>query len=156
MNKIKETYDERALRFASVVDIAEEIIKNSAKLTDYDKNQYLKFGQLAKGLALNPKKGFKRIASLKYLENDFFIHWNEIENPEGHTFWTQLYKKELYRERRDIIEKVLKRNKIINIAEFDFINDTIVVAEQTGHVTSSQSEQLNRLLGDFEFKQTKK
>ena len=94
--------------------------------------------------------------SLKYLESDYFVHWNEIENPEGQRFWTELFKKGLYRERRNIIEKVLKRNKIKNVAEFEFINDTIVVAEQTGHITETQSEQLNKLMGDFEFKQKKK
>ncbi|MBS2213783.1 hypothetical protein KEM09_20410 [Carboxylicivirga mesophila] len=156
MKKTRETYEERAQKLALVVDIAQEIINTSSKLPDFDKKEYLKLGQLVKEYALNPRKGFKRMDSLKYLESDYFAHWNEIENPEGQRFWTELYKKGLYRERRNIIEKVLKRNKIKNIAEFEFINDTIVVAEQTGHINETQSEQLNKLMGDFEFKQKKK
>jgi hypothetical protein len=156
MEKTRETYEERAQKLASAVDIAKEILNTSSEFTDFEKKEYLKLGEVVKGLALNPRKGFKRMDSLKYLESDYFVHWNEIENPEGHKFWTELYKKGLYRERRNIIEKVLKRNKIKTIAEFEFINDTIVVAEQTGHITESQSKQLNQLMGDFEFKQNKK
>ncbi len=156
MKKTRETYEERAQKLALAVEIAQEIINTSSKLTDLDKKEYLKLGQLVKGCALNPRKGFKRMDSLKYLESDYFVHWDEIENPEGHRFWTELFKKGLYRERRNIIEKVLKRNKIKNIAEFEFINDTIVVAEQTGHITESQSKQLNQLMGEFEFNQKKK
>ena len=107
-------------------------------------------------MALNPEPQFKKVASLKYLENDFLIYWNEADGEDIEKFWIELYKNGIDFERKDTIQAVLKRKRIKDIPEYDSVIDNIVVAEQIGRIDKSQVKELNQLIGEFEQRQTKK
>jgi|GEM_PF-2075366 len=149
------TYQERADRLAKTVDIADKIIRYSKTIPEESKHQFLNWGQLLKDKALNPEPQFRKVVSIKYLENDFLIYWNESDGPDIDKFWKELNEKEIDFERKDTIQLVLKRKKIKNIHEYDNIIDTIVVSEQIGRINKEQVVDLNRLLNEFEQRQTK-
>ena len=149
------TYQERADRLAKTVDIADKIIRDSNTIPEESKFQFINWGQLIKDKALNPEPQFRKVVSIKYLENDFLIYWNESEGPDIDKFWKELNENGINFERTDAIQLVLKRKKIKNIHEYDNIIDNIVVAEQTGKIDKNQAVELNKLLYEFEKRQTK-
>ena len=150
MTKIKLTYQERAERLEKAIDIAEKIISQSLEMEFSLKKAMLSFGNTTKNDALNPEPKFRKITSIKYLENDFLIYWNEAKGNDIEKFWKEIYAKKIGFERKDVIKLVLKRNKIKNRNEYNAIIDTIVVAEQIGRITTEQKEILSELIGQFE------
>jgi hypothetical protein len=143
-------YEERAHKLAKAVDIAEQVIRESEAFHAGLAKPMLDFGAKVKHMALNPEPQFKKLVSLKYLENDFFIFWNESTGPEVDKFWDRVYESKIGYVRKDAIQDVLKRKKIKNIREFDFITDNIVVYEQTGRLNHEQVIELNDYIGEFE------
>jgi len=85
---------------------------------------------------LNPEPQFKKLASLRYLENDFLIYWNEANDKGIEDFWTEVYKKGIDFQRKDSIQAVLKRKRIKDIHEFNNEIDNIIVAKQIDRINN--------------------
>lgn len=156
MTTKRQTYLQRAERLAKTIDIAEKVIIDSKSLDEKTRTHYLKWGREIKHMALNPEPQFKKVASLKYLENDFLIYWNEADGEDIEKFWTELYKNGIDFERKDTLQAVLKRKRIKDIHEYDSVIDNIVFAEQIGRIDKNQVKELNQLIGEFEQRQTEK
>ncbi len=150
MDKKRMTYQERAERLSKAVDIAIEIINESDRFGDDFKTPMINFCTQIKQMALNPEPQFKKVVSIKYLENDFLTYWNESADREVDKFWKELHKNGIDFEKKDTIQTVLKRGKIKDIHEFDNIVDNIVVAEQIGRINKEQANELSNMIGDFE------
>ncbi|WP_109831821.1 hypothetical protein [Reichenbachiella versicolor] len=150
------TYDERAKRLARTIEIAEEVINTSTSFPNDLKSHILNFGAECKRLALNPELQFRKVESLKFLENDYLTYWNESDGEHIEQFWKQVFYEELDFERKDIIRIVLKRGRIKDIHEFDNITDNIVAAEQIGRINSEQAELLGNYLSEFESRSSNK
>lgn len=150
MDKKRITYQERAEKLSKAVDIAVKIINESERFEDDYKIPMINFCNQIKQLALNPEPQFKKVASIKYLETDFFTYWNESADKEVDKFWIELHKNGIDFEKKDTIQTVLKRGKIKDIQEFDNIIDNIVAAEQVGRINREQTIELNKMIGDFE------
>jgi len=144
------TYRDRAERLSKAVDIAVKIVNESERFGDDFKTPMINFCNQVKQMALNPEPQFKKVASIKYLENDFLTYWNESADKEVDKFWIELHKNGIDFEKKDTIQTVLKRGKIKDIHEFDNIIDNIVVAEQIGRIDQEQVIKLNKMIGDFE------
>nr|WP_321453084.1 hypothetical protein [uncultured Carboxylicivirga sp.] len=150
MNKKRKTYQERAERLSKAVDIAVKIVNESERFGEDFKTPMINFCNQVKQMALNPKPQFKKVVSIKYLENDFLTYWNESADKDVDKFWIELHKNGIDFEKKDTIQSVLKRGKIKDIHEFDNIIDNIVVAEQIGRINREQVIVLNKMIGDFE------
>lgn len=150
------TYKERAERLAKAIDIAHKIIENSKTISEESKSNFFNWGQQIKKLALNPEPQFKKVVSIKYLENDFLTYWNEGNGPDIENFWTELDQNGINFKRKDIIQAVLKRKRIKDIYEYDHVIDTIVIAEQMEQINHDQVIELNQLIGEFEGRQKQK
>lgn len=144
------TYQDRAERLSKAVDIAVKIVNESERFGDDFKTPMINFCNQVKQMALNPEPQFKKVVSIKYLENDFLTYWNESADKEVDKFWIELHKNGIDFEKKDTIQTVLKRGKIKDIHEFDNIIDNIVVAEQIGRINPEQVIELNKMIGDFE------
>ena len=155
MSSKRQTYQERAERLAKAIDIAEKVIVDSGSLDEKTKTHFINWGQETKQMALHPEPQFKKVASLKYLEHNFFIYWNEADGEDIEKFWTEIYTYGIGFERKDTLQAVLKRKKIKDIHEYDSIIDSIVAAEQTGRIDKNQVKELNQLIGEFEQRQSK-
>jgi hypothetical protein len=156
MTTKRQTYQERAVRLAKTIDIAEKVIIDSKSLDKKTRTHFLKWGREIKHIVLNPEPQFKKVASLKYLEDDFLIYWNEADGEDIEKFWTELYKNGIDFERKDTLRAVLKRKRIKDIHEYDNVIDNIVVAEQIGRIDKNQVKELNQLIEEFEQRQTEK
>lgn len=144
------TYQERAERLSKAVDIAVKIVNESEQFGDDFKTPMINFCNQLKQMALNPEPQFKKVASIKYLENDFLTYWNESTDKEVDKFWIEIHKNGIDFEKKDTIKTVLKRGKIKDINEFYNIIGNIVIAEQIGWIDQEQIIELNRMIGDFE------
>jgi hypothetical protein len=149
-------YEEQADKLVKAVNIAERIIKESADFNAELAKSMLDFGTQVKHMALNPEPQFRRIVSLKYLESDFFTFWNESSGADVDKFWHRVFESKLGYVRKNAIQAVLKRRKIKNVHELDFITDNIVVYEQTGRLNQEQLIELNKYIGEFEIRKRAK
>lgn len=149
-------YDERAKQLVRTIEIAKEVINTSPSFPNDLKSHILNFGIECKRLALNPEPQFRKVESLKFLENDYLTYWNESDGEHIEQFWKQVYHAEIDFERKDTIRIVLKRGRIKDIHEFDNITDNLVAAEQIGRINSEQAELLSNYLGEFELRSSNK
>lgn len=101
-------------------------------------------------LAAEPK--FRTSASLKYNIEAVFTYFQEESGPTVEYFWNQSKESGLDYKRKNKLEKILKRGKIISRIEYDYITDMIVVAEQIGLTTKTETLQLSEMLGEYESK----
>jgi hypothetical protein len=58
-------------------------------------------------------------------------------------------------KRENRMAKILKRKKIINDIEYDFVTDVIVPYQQEGMITEEEVISLNTYLGDYENRKKK-
>lgn len=154
-NKVSK-YEQQADKLVKAIDIAEQVIKESIDFVDELRKPMLTFGTVTKQNAKYPEPKFRNLTSLKYLETAFFTFWNESEGVDVDKFWDKVYQSKLGYVRKDEIHDVLKRKKIKNIHEFDFITDNIVVYQQAGRLSQEQVIELNKYIGDFEQKSKRK
>ena len=144
------TYQDRAQRLSKIIEIAEAIIKTSNTLSEDLKSHMLQWGEQVKYMALYPEPKFKRVGSIKSLENDFLNYWNEATGPEVEMFWSTLNNNNIQLERKDIFKAILKRRKIKDLSEYDYVIDNIVICEQLRKINNEQVIELNKFLEDFE------
>ncbi|TPE42633.1 hypothetical protein [Pontibacter mangrovi] len=104
---------------------------------------------------LGAEKKFRTIASLKYEIEAVFTYFQEASGEAVEYFWKRINEEGLAYERENKLEKILKRGKIRGRIEYDYVNDIIVVAEQTGLTTIDETRQLSQMLGEYEAKKKK-
>lgn len=86
----KLSYSEKAIQVARLVDLAEEIIEQTERLSPTDREHLIQFGRDAKKIALDPNPPFKRISSLKLMESDLLTYWEDILDEEINLLWTKI------------------------------------------------------------------
>jgi hypothetical protein len=108
-----------------------------------------------KEMALNPKPQYCNMQSLKYLYEDIFTQFQEGNGVFVEEFWKEIKAQNLPYKRENKLAKILKRKKINNIHEFDFVTDVIVPYQQEGFINEEEVVLLNKWLGDFENRKKK-
>lgn len=144
------TYEERAEQFAQAADIVQRVVANSTQFPDSTKTAIEQGAAELKRMALEPQPQFRRIASLRYLEEALLTVWNETTGPDTDLVWAEMRKLELPYERKDVLAVVLKRKRIKDEHEFDYVTDNIVIAEQEGRITKEQAVELDAMLMKFQ------
>lgn len=100
----------------------------------------------------NPEPKYRNLKSLKYLEDDVFTLFQEGSGELVEDFWKQIKEAGLPYKRENRLAKILKRHKIKNDIEYDFVTDAIVPYQQEGIITEEEEILLKKYLGDFEMK----
>jgi hypothetical protein len=152
----KSNYDIQAAYLANAIDIAINAF-NSHPTDDWNKahiDHFIKVYSEWQYDALNPKSEYKKIQSLKYLINDVFTYFQEGEGNTVSYFWEEIKKSQLPYKRVNKMDKILKANKIKNQIEYDYIIDVIVPYQQEGLLDEQQVIFLNKLIGEFEMRNT--
>jgi len=67
-------------------------------------------------------------------------------------FWKEIKNAGLPFKRENKLVKILKRGKIKNALEYDFIIDVLVPYQQEGLLTQEEVVLLNQMIGEFENK----
>lgn len=150
----KSTYEEKANYLIEAIDIAIKTLQEyppkgfTPATVKHAVNCYLEW----RNDAVNPEPQFKNSKSLKYVEIDVFTLFQESSGPEINLFWARIKEKGLPFKRENKLIKILKRRKINNQAEYDFVIDTILPYEEDGLITKDDVDKLNILISDFEKK----
>lgn len=102
---------------------------------------------------IETEEKFKNLKSLKYTEEEAFIYFNEGVGETVNYFWKRLKEEGLeYKRKNNRLKKILKKGKIKNDLDYQYITDIIVVAQQDGMINNDEVIILNNMLGDFEKK----
>jgi hypothetical protein len=149
-------YTEAALNLSKAAEIAIESLKKfphegGDASFDFTLNCYIGFAASIK----NPKPIYRNLRSLKYLEEDVFTWFQEGSGKDVEEFWKRIKEEGLPYKRKNRMQKILKRKKIINAIEYDFVTDVIVPYQQEGMITEEEVILLNTYLGDCDKRKKK-
>jgi hypothetical protein len=150
-------YNQAVENLTEAVNIAMEVIKDypPKELNDVQRNHVINvYAEWKEGI-INPEPKFDNMASLKYSIDAVFTYFQE---DKGHTidkFWEKIKEANLPYKRENKLAKILKRKKIKNDFEYDFIIDVIVPYQQEGLISEDELMLLKQLIGDFEMKSIK-
>jgi hypothetical protein len=142
-------YNTQAKEVAEIIDIAINSLKKnppedfSTAHIEHFINTYLDF----KNQAINPEPRFKNIQSLTQLKNESLIYFQEGSGKAVDEFWKTITEKNIPLTRKaNHLNKMLKRGKIKNKVEYDWLIDTY-----NSH-TLSQDEvgKINDMIAKFE------
>jgi len=150
----KLSYPEQAEYLGKTIDIAIESIKKfppnefkNEHLTHFI-NTYLEF----KHRVMNPDPRYRNPKSLSYLQNDILTYFQEGTGEAINYFWKQIKDQDLKYRRENKLTKVLKRQKIKNQIEYNFILDVLVPYQQEGLINKDEAAKLSQMILDFEKK----
>jgi hypothetical protein len=155
MKSPRLTYEQHAEKFARAVDIGLKILEE-ADISPRDKERLIRLAESDKEMALNPPPIYKKVASLNCIIAEQLYYWNEEKGRHVEQFWDELAKNGIDYKRKDIFKTVLKRSRINNLQEYDYILDEILVAHQSHRLTTEELEKLNELLLNYEQKKVTK
>lgn len=150
MNNLE--YNARAIEVAEIIDIAMSTFKKyppeefTSSHIDQFINTYLDF----KKKALNPEPKFQNLKSLKQIENDALIYFQEGSGKAVTEFWKEVAQKRMSLKRSNNLIKILKRGKIKNRAEYDKVIDTYNSYLETNSLSVDEVNKLNDLISKFE------
>lgn len=150
----KSNYEEQAQALSKAIDIAIESIKKFPP-KEFDANHlnhfissYLQF----KKNVLEPEEKYKNSQSLSYIKNDVLTYFQEGTGNAVHYFWQQVNAQNLGFNRENKLAKILKRKKIKNQIEYDFVVDVLVPYQQESLISKSDVTELNQMIAEFEKK----
>jgi hypothetical protein len=149
--KSKKDYTTESIQLAKAVDIAMDAFQKHPP-SDYSQDQLAQIISsylVWKEQVLNPEPPFRKLASLKYLQEAIFTFFQEANGPLVDYFWENIKMMNLDYVRQDRLYKILKRGKINGHSEYDYVTDIIVAAEQEGKITKDESAQLCRMIEDY-------
>lgn len=155
--KQRADYKTEALKLSKAADIAiDAFTKFPPKIWNEEtllhiQNCYVEW----KNNALYPEPKYKKIASLKYVIERIFTIFNEGSGEFVEYFWKEIKNQNLDYTREDKLWKVLKRGKINNKIEYEYVIDIIVPAEQENRITYEEARLLSEMIGTFENKKKK-
>ena len=150
----KANYTEEADRLAKAIDIAIEAFQKFTK-KDWDEKvvqHCVKVYSEIKDSCVNPETKFKTLGSLRYSINDVLTYFQESSGQDVEYFWQQVKLQELGYKRKNRLSKILKRNRIKDQTEYDFIIDVLVPYQQEGIITPDEVIAINQMIQKFESK----
>lgn len=152
--KTKKTYEGEARKLGLAIDIAIESFKQKCpqNFNKTHQDHIISTYQNWKESCLNPNPQFKTLTSLKYTINDVFSYFQEGAGPTVEYFWKRVKEQGLDYKRENKLAKILTRGTIKGRIEYDYVTDMIVVAEQVGLTTKSETMKLSAMLEAYERK----
>lgn len=106
----------------------------------------------AKEDVLIREKKFRNLTSLKYDIADVFTYFQESSGETVNFFWDNIKKENLPFKRENKMKKILKRRRINNNQEYDFVIDVMIPYLQEGLINDNDIIVLNKLISEFENK----
>ena len=152
---MKRNYKEESEKLIKAIDIALVVFKDYPPLhhmTATFLEHTIKCYEGWKEDLLNPKPQYENLGSLKYHIDDVFTYFNESGGEAVEQFWGMIKEAELDYVRENRVLKVLKRKKIKDRQEYEYVTDVIIPFAQQQLITEEEELLLKELLGQFEKK----
>ena len=145
-------YLQSSINLAKAIDIAiESLEKHPPKIwNDETVRDTINIYEEWKENTLNPLPQYRNLKSLSYKTNDVFTYFQECAGEEVNYFWDKIKEHNLSYRRENKLAKILKRKKIKDDIEFDFVIDVLVPYQQEGLINEEEVILLNAYIGDFE------
>lgn len=99
---------------------------------------------------LNSGPRYKSVESLSYTSNRVFSFFQETSGDIVNYFWQKIKENNLPFDRENKLDKILKRQKIKDQAEYDFITGTMVPFQLDGIIGDEEVMMLGRLMLAYE------
>ena len=156
--KKKQSYQEEVDKLLKVIDISIDAYKTypSQGWTPDIINMVTTNLKKDKIRILEAEPKFRTLTSLKYDIEAVFTFFQEGTGETVEYFWRRLKECGLDYKRENKLEKILKRGKIRGRIEYDYVTDMIVVAEQVGLTTKTETAKLSDMLRAYELKRKNK
>jgi hypothetical protein len=147
-------YKQAVENLTEATNIAIQVIKEypPKELNDFQWNHIINVYYEWKEGIVNPEPKFDNMGSLKYSIDAVFTYFQE---DKGHTvdkFWEKIKEANLPYKRENKLAKILKRKRIKDDIEYDFVIDVIIPYQQEGLINEDEVVLLNNLIADFEIK----
>ena len=135
----------------SLIELSEGVVKESVTIPPGLRKTYLKDYQLNRQEATESLQNKDKVM-LKQLQHEILTPWNETNDADSKKFWKRVEEHGLGLQQENHLEKILKRGRIANFAEYEIVNDSIVIWQQEGQIDARQAAKLDEMLGKFEKK----
>ena len=147
-------YKDSVENLSKAIDIAVNVINQTPpdKFREQDIKQFISVYLEYQNKILNPQPQFANMTSLKYSINDIFTYFQEGAGQTVDMFWEKIKEIGLPYKRENKLAKILKRKRIKDDIEFDFVIDVLVPYRQEGLINEEEWVLLNKWIGDFESK----
>lgn len=152
-----DKYQVESSNLLKAIDIAINVLQKFPPV-GWDKkavSEVVAFNLEIKENVLNPEPQFRNLKSLKFSIEIVFTKFQEGHGVHVEEFWKDIKTKNLPYKRENKMLKILKRKKINNIQEYDFVIDVIVPYEQEGLINQDEVILLNDLISQFEMRNKK-
>ncbi|MDR1730049.1 MAG: hypothetical protein LBR52_05240 [Prevotellaceae bacterium] len=151
---VSEKYNEAAKNLIKAIDIAIDVVRQYPP-KGYESNHIAQFISTyldIKKSIVNPDPQYMKMSSLKYKEEDVFIYFQEASGETVNEFWKRIKESGLPYKRENKMAKILKRKKIRNDIEYDYVIDTIVPLQQEGVLSKEDVSLLEQMMAQYEQK----
>lgn len=154
----EDKYSLAAVNLCKAIDIAIESFKKYTPKSwnKEELNDFIIFYLDCKERIENPKPEYRNMQSFKYVYPEVITYFQESTGDEVNEFWNKIKENDLPFKRENKVAKILKRKKINNDIEYDFVTDVIVPYQQEGLINDEEAILLKQYIGDFENKKNKK
>ena len=137
----EDKYLDGVVNLCKAIDIAiESFQKYPPKIWD-DKttNHFINLYKEWKEERLNAELKFRNISSLKYDYLNVFTIFQESAGDGVNYFWNKIKEHNLPYKRENKLGKILKRQKIKNDKEYDFLIDVMIPYKQEGIISDDEN-----------------
>lgn len=149
MKSTKKNYEEEVKNLLQAINIAIDVTREyeasdqiSIPLNNYN---YHLIEQI-----INAAPQYRNLKSLSYDIDDFFTLYQEGSGIAVDKFWEKIKESNLPYKRVNRIAKTLKRGKIKNDIEYQFIIDVMQPYLTEGVITEEEYGQINDMIAAFE------
>jgi hypothetical protein len=153
----KQSYDDLSTLVARVIDLAVEAVTKFPPngFAAADVEHFIRVYNQHKHETLNPLPQFRKVASANQTMKDILIFFQESNGQAVNYFWEQISQAAIPIKRENKMAKILKRKRIKDRAEFDFLIDVLVPYQQGGMLTEEDVKKVNQMISEFERKKSK-
>ena len=145
----KPEYDIQANEVANIIDIAIRAFKDhpSDGFSESDINHFVNTYSELKDNAINPEPKFANLKSLKQVKSDALIFFQEGSGKSVDCFWKTISEQKIPLKREtNKLDKILKKGKIKDEMEYDWLIDTYTSFSLTDH----EIDKINGMIEKFE------
>ncbi|WP_196884886.1 hypothetical protein [Aureivirga sp. CE67] len=133
-----------------VIDIAIFILKKTTFISEEEKKHFINYYEGLKNEIIDVEPRFKNLTSIKYLSQELFSYFQESSGDHINSFWEEILKNKLPFERENKLVKIIKRKKIRNEIEYEYIIDTLGFYIENGLLNDGEIDIINSLIIKFE------
>lgn len=143
----KESIENYHQSLITLTELAIDIFRSH----DTNKNRGLIDGyELLKEHLINLDSKFMNRKGLSDIEDSILTFFNESSGELVSSFWDRITELDLPYRKKDKLTQILKRGRLINRNEFDFVTDTLVAMRQENKISFKEFELLSKMLEDYQ------